>query len=166
MIAEKYKDNSHVAFGDVNLSEEQVRGEYSPGQGGWPTIRYFNKETGYTGKPYPKKTSKAMCDELGDEKYMEEYVMEMGGVYACSIADLEGCSEKEKKYITKLKSSTEEYRTAQLTRLEGMSSGKMKPELMKWIKQRVSVLKQFAEEVTSAEDAASAETKPAEHEEL
>eukprot|EP01050_Picozoa_sp_SAG11_P058854 SAG11_NODE_37811_length_255_cov_0.660256_1_plen_39_part_10 len=28
------------------------------GAGGWPTIRYFNKETGYDGKPYPKKTDK------------------------------------------------------------------------------------------------------------
>jgi len=162
VITKKYKDNEHIAFGDINLSEEQVRGEFSPGAGGWPTIRYFNKETGYGGKPYPKKTDKAMCDELGDETYMEEYVMEMGGVYACSIIDLGGCSEKEKRYITKLQSSTEEYRAAQLIRLNGMLSGKMKPELMNWIKQRLSILKQFAEEATSAEEKA----KPVGHEEL
>ena len=40
----------------------------SLGAGGWPTVRYFNKETGYGGKPYPKKTDKAMCDELGPKE--------------------------------------------------------------------------------------------------
>lgn len=87
-----------------------------------------------------------MCDELGDEKYMEEYVMEMGGVNACSIVDGEGCSEKENKYIAKMKNSkTAEYRAAQLTRLQGMQGGKMKPELAKWISQRIGILQQFAE---------------------
>lgn len=87
-----------------------------------------------------------MCDELGDEKYMEDYVMEMGGVNACSIVDGEGCSEKENKYIAKMKNDkTAEYRSAQITRLEGMQGGKMKPELAKWISQRIGILKQFAE---------------------
>jgi hypothetical protein len=36
-------------------------GDLSPGAGGWPTIRYFNKATGYDGTPYAKKTDKAMC---------------------------------------------------------------------------------------------------------
>jgi len=144
-IAGKYQDNSKVAFADVNLSEEPIRGEYSPGAGGWPTIRYFNTETGYKGKPYEKKTQKAMCDELGDEKYMEEFVMEAGGVNGCAL-DGEGCSEKEKKYLAKWRDSkTAEDVAAQLTRLQGMSAGKMKPELMKWIKQRVGILKQLAE---------------------
>jgi len=97
-----------------------------------------------------------MCDELGDEKYMEDYVMEMGGVNACSIVDGEGCSEKESKYIAKMKTSkTAEYRVAQLTRLGGMQGGKMKPELAKWIKQRIGILQQFVES-----------DSPATHEEL
>lgn len=41
---------------------------FLPGSGGWPTVRYFNKETGYGGKAYPKKTDKAMCDELGPKE--------------------------------------------------------------------------------------------------
>lgn len=86
-----------------------------------------------------------MCDELGDEKYMEEFVMEAGGVNGCAL-DGEGCSEKEKKYLAKWRDSkTAEDVAAQLTRLQGMSAGKMKPELMKWIKQRVGILKQLAE---------------------
>jgi len=87
-----------------------------------------------------------MCDELGDEKYMEEYVMEAGGVHGCAVTDNEGCSEKEVKYLTKWRDvKTAEDRTAQLTRLRGMTAGKMKPELMKWIKQRVGILEQLTE---------------------
>lgn len=99
-----------------------------------------------------------MCDELGDERYMEEYVMEMGGVSPCDINEPEGCSSKEQKYIAKLNLATTEYCAKQLTRLEGMAGGKMKPELMKWIKQRIAILRQFAE--------ASAEKAQPEHEEL
>lgn len=65
-----FVNNTQVAFGDINLSQEPIRGIYSPGAGGWPTIRYFNWLTGYEGAPYPKKTPKSMCDELGDIKYM------------------------------------------------------------------------------------------------
>lgn len=38
------------------------------------TVRYFNQATGYDGAPYAKKTSKAMCDELGDVDTMREAV--------------------------------------------------------------------------------------------
>jgi hypothetical protein len=97
-----------VSFGDVLLSESQVRtgpdgGDLSPGAGGWPTIRYFNKATGYDGAVYPKKTDKAMCDELGDEEYMEAYVTEIGGASLCAVTDGEGCTEKEKGFIEKWK---------------------------------------------------------------
>lgn len=88
-----------------------------------------------------------MCDELGDDEYMEAYVMEQGGVFACSIEDGEGCSEKEKKFIKKWKeekSSTDV--VSQLERLEKMVAGKMKPSLMKWIKQRMSILSQLKPE--------------------
>ena len=48
-----------MTFGDVNLSENSIRGPpHNPGQGGWPTIRYFNKETGISGGSYQKKTHK------------------------------------------------------------------------------------------------------------
>ena len=79
-----------MSFGDVLLSESQVRtgpdgGDLSPGAGGWPTIRYFNKATGYDGHAYDKKTDKAMCDELGDEEMMEAYVTDIGGATLCAV---------------------------------------------------------------------------------
>jgi len=55
-----------VVFGDVCLRDSRVTtgpngGNLSPGRGGWPTVRYFNKETGYDGAAYEKKTSNPMC---------------------------------------------------------------------------------------------------------
>eukprot|EP01083_Nonionella_stella_P245254 852689_1 len=43
-----------------------------------------------------------MCDELGDDTYMTGYVEEAGGTSLCSL-DGTGCSEKQKKYIEKMK---------------------------------------------------------------
>jgi hypothetical protein len=144
---EDFASNKDVAFGDVLLSSHQVRtghGEpQNPGAGGWPTIRYFNSETGYGGKPYPKKTSKAMCDELGDMEYMTAYVTEMGGTSLCAADTGSGCGDKELKYLEKWKGKSAEDVAAQITRLEGMTDGKMKPDLLKWIKQRVAILKQL-----------------------
>ena len=94
-ITKAFASNDGVAFGDINLSEQQIRGNHNPGAGGWPTIRYFNQETGYEGHAYDKKTSKAMCDELGDEEMMQAYIEEAGGVSLCSAANGSGCSEKE-----------------------------------------------------------------------
>lgn len=136
-----------MVFADINLSEQSIRGNYNPGSGGWPTVRYFNKETGYEGAPYKKRTDKAMCDELGDEQYMEDYVVDFGGVTLCNVVDKEGCSAKESKYIDKWANGKKplEDVNKQVTRLEGMLGGKMKPSLMTWIKQRLAVLKQIVE---------------------
>lgn len=38
------------------------------------TVRYFNQATGYDGAAYEKKTTKAMCDELGDVDTMRQAV--------------------------------------------------------------------------------------------
>ena len=56
-----FGSNKDVSFGDVNLSESSVRSSHgtsqSPGAGGWPTVRYFNKATGYGGAPYARAAS-------------------------------------------------------------------------------------------------------------
>jgi len=132
-----------VAFGDVNLSEEPIRGNYNPGAGGWPTIRYFNQKTGYEGAPYTKKTDGAMCEELGDEQYMQAYVEEAGGTSLCKASDGAGCGEKELGFIEKWKGSDQPSTQAQLERLQGMTGSAMKPELSKWLGQRIAILKQL-----------------------
>ena len=66
----EFSGNANVVFGDVNLQDAgNIPGKFGAGQGGWPTVRYFNAETGYDGAPYKQKTSKSMCDELGDMEY-------------------------------------------------------------------------------------------------
>lgn len=128
------------------MSEDSVR-RGSPGAGGWPTIRYFNKATGYDGADYKKKTDKSMCDELGDEGFMSAYVEEAGGTSLCSVvAPFNGCSDKEKAYIEKVLAKDASYATEETTRLESMrdGGGHMKPEAVTWLGQRLTILKKLA----------------------
>ena len=142
-----FDNNSAVAFADINLSEVPIRGNYNPGAGGWPTIRYFNSKTGYEGAPYQKKTSAPMCTELGSEENMQAYVEEAGATSLCSAADPEGtgCNEKEVAYIAKMKVAPAADVAAQLTRLQGMPTESMKADLLLWLRQRVSILKQLSD---------------------
>jgi len=138
-----------VAFGDVNLQTDPVRGKYagSPGGGGWPTIRVYNKATGYEGAfagDWKDKNNLegAMCDVFGKEENMQKYVEELGSTSLCKVSDGAGCSDKEKEFILKWKGSSDI--AAQLARLQGMTGSSMKPELKKWLGQRLNILKQLA----------------------
>lgn len=143
-MVKKYAKVPGVSFGDVNLSEQQVR-EYegenqSPGAGGWPTVRYFNKACP-KGCPYTKKTSDAMCTELGNDKYMEAYVEEAGGVSLCSKESTEACDERSLKYLNKWSDKSTEEVGKEISRLEKVTSGKSKPELAEWAQKRLGILK-------------------------
>jgi len=132
-----------VSFGDVNLKEEPIR-DYGAGKGGWPTIRYFNKETGPEGAPYEKKTDQAMCDELGPkgDDYMTMYVEEAGKTSLCSLSGA-GCDEKSQKYIEKMKEKGAEEQKKQFERLSKMDEKSMTPDLRTWLNKRKKILKQF-----------------------
>jgi len=151
-IVKKFANNPDVAFADVNLSKNQVR-KGSPGAGGWPTIRYFNKETGYDGGEYKKKTSEAMCTELGPGKpYLQQYIEEFGHTSLCSVKTEAGCSEKEKGFIQTWKAKIASGDVSgdiekQITRLGGMSSSSMKEELKQWVNQRLAIFKQLKTEL-------------------
>lgn len=139
-----FASNPDVSFADVMLSENRISGEpHNPGAGGWPTIRYFNKETGYDGANYEKVTTKAMCEELGDDTNMENYVMKAGNTALCVASTGEGCSDREKKYISKWSQKSAEDVASQVTRLEGLQASPMKGGLKIWIKQRLAILNQF-----------------------
>lgn len=85
-----------------------------------------------------------MCDELGDEDTMNEYVMSAAGTSLCSATTGAGCGDKEKGFIAKWKEGKSAAEiSAQLERLQSMATGSMKPDLMKWIKQRMAILKQL-----------------------
>lgn len=136
-----------VAFADVNLAEDRIGGPYQAGAGGWPTVRYFNKATGYEGKPYDKKTDKAMCDELGDDKYMRLYVEEAGSTSPCVLSTKEDCIDKETEFAEKWKGKSAEEVGSQIERLQKMAAGSMKPDLRKWLGQRLNVLSQIKDEL-------------------
>jgi len=134
----------------VTLSSSQVRtihGEnQNPGAGGWPTLRYFNKDTGYGGKAYEKRTDKAMCDELGPkEEYMAEFVEQFASL--CDVNDTsKGCTDQQIKFIEKSSGKTTDDLKKQLARLQGMADkdgSSMKPEALKWVKQRIGIFNQL-----------------------
>ena len=111
--------------------------------GGWPTVRYFNKETGIAGGTYTKKTSEPMCTELGNEERMIEYVEEYSKTYTCSVLTNQGCNEKEIGYIDKMKSKSNDELTSQFDRLISMEGSSMTPDLFIWLKKRKKILKQL-----------------------
>jgi len=78
-----FAEDDAVVFGDINLRNNGPRvgpngGSLEPGKGGWPTVRYFNKETGYDGNAYTKVTNSKMCEELGGMGYLPKYIQEYG----------------------------------------------------------------------------------------
>jgi hypothetical protein len=145
-IVKAFAENPDVKFADVNLQGGGPRGTGSPGAGGWPTIRYYNKETGVQGRDYEKKTSMAMCSELGPEGGMlQQYIEEAGKTSLCSVAPpYKGCSEKEKAFIGKVLALSDDERSAQLNRLEAMKGSKMKDDLRLWLNQRIAILSKLA----------------------
>jgi len=69
------------------------------GDQGWPTIRYFNKETGYQGKPYRKKTDQEVSEELGDVNRMFRYITDYGGTSLCDVVYGDDCTVKELEFL-------------------------------------------------------------------
>lgn len=78
-----------VAFGDVNLNlkinpEEllliQREGIVKVNGGGWPFIKYYNKETGTTGGFFVQKTCEKYHEEYMDLKNMQNEIEEIAGM--------------------------------------------------------------------------------------
>jgi len=150
-VTQLFGGSSKVALMDVNLSEDKVRADpdgnsYSPGAGGWPTVRYFNKKTGIKGDSYTKKTNGPMCEELGNLDYMVEYIEEYGNTFLCDVTrtdDSKGCTQREVEYIAKMKPKSGDELTAELERLESMDASSMENKLAAWLKDRKKILKQL-----------------------
>lgn len=158
-----------MAFGDVNLAEDQVQGKYagSPGGGGWPTIRAYNKNTGYEGAfagdwKDANKLEGAMCDVFGNEEHMQAYVEEMGGVLGgitcdlnCHCAKKEGgeCSKKELDYHAKFSAGPIADVESRLKLLSASMAKNGKGD--EWMSQRIALLKLIAK-TRAFEEAAKA----------
>lgn len=146
-----YAGNKDVAFGDVNLQKGAVREAFgtpqNPGAGGWPTVRYYNKETGYGGSAYEKITQKAMCEELKDVQTMKNYVNFAGKTTSCDVVGEDNCTEKETKYLQKWK-TVEGFPAGlrtELDRLTAMDLGSLQGEKKQWAGHRQGLLKALLE---------------------
>lgn len=156
-----FKDHPKVVFGDSSLSGGGARGgsTANPGAGGWPTIRYYNKDTGTDGANYVKKTAMPMCDELGPKGakmgvngFLVDYVHEAAKISLCSIEEpFAGCGEKETAYIQKMAAKSPEEITKQIARLQSMKGNAMKGDLKAWLNQRLAILEQFAGKASKQE---------------
>jgi hypothetical protein len=166
-----------VAFGDVNLAEDQVQGKYagSPGAGGWPTIRAYNAETGYDGSfagdwKDDNSLDGAMCDVFGKEETMRMYVEEKAGIsapgvfvngklctdFACLCAQKDGgeCSKAEVTYYGKFETAPMADVQSRLKLLSASMAKSGKSD--EWMKNRITILKLVA----------AMRAEPAEKEEL
>jgi len=132
-LGSEYADSASVLIGDADCTagakdlceEYEVRG--------YPTIKYFNGETGPKGEDYSGGRS---FDDL--KKFVQDSLEQK-----CLLDDPSGCTEKESEFMTKWKGKPAEEIKAQLERLNKMSSGSMKPDLKKWLTQRLAILKQM-----------------------
>jgi len=147
---------------------------HKPGDGGWPTIRYFNKETGVNGAGYKQLLSTTVCDELGRDSYMTAYIEEKAKTRLCSVATPErGCTDKEKEYLDKVKDLGADDLREQLAILQKTDSEGLKAKAKEWHGKRARILSELlevrgevrGEQPAEAGDAAGAAAEPAEKEE-
>lgn len=142
-----FEGNPNVAFADANLKESSpdLRNHElgPPGLGGWPTIRYFNQETGPMGAAYRKVTPQPMCTELLDRSTMIDYVESYSGTVLCA-SDGTNCSPKETDYMEKWTKKSPNAQKIQLERLEGMGQeANMNPDLKDWVLRRMRILQRL-----------------------
>lgn len=104
---------------------------------GYPTLKYF-KDGNTEGEDYELGRS---YDEL------ETFVDETLNTKKCIVGSDEemakeesNCSEKEQMYAKKMRAKTAEERKAEVTRLDGMKTKSMKPELKSWLYHRLYIL--------------------------
>lgn len=145
---ELYAGNKDIVFGDVNLStgRPSSKNAGSPGKGGWPTLRHYNKETGPQGEQYNQKTSKDPCDEMKEDSYMETYIMEAAQTSRCEATTGNNCSDKEKEYIKKYQEKGSDEVSSQYSRLVDMGKTQGSKQSIggfKWLAQRTAILKQL-----------------------
>ena len=99
---------------------------------GYPTIKYY-KDGDKKGQSY---------NSGRDLESLKSWVA--GNLQVlCQVTDPKGCSDKEIKFIDLMKAKSGEDRKKELTRLDGMKTGSMKPELKQWLVARQNILKQM-----------------------
>lgn len=131
-LGSTYEDSSSVIIVDVDCTvEKELCSDY--GVSGYPTIKYFSSETGPDGEKYSGGRD---YDAL--EKFVQENLQ-----VKCSVAERDGCSDKENKFIEKMQEKGADDIVKQIERLDGMKEKPMKPALAGWLKTRLRLLKEM-----------------------
>jgi hypothetical protein len=115
---------------------------YDPGAGGWPTIRYFNANTGPTGAFYEKTTPLPVSDELADYDRMMDYVEVEGTTVLCAV-DGTGCDDRARHYLEKIQTMTRADQETQLQKLSKImldDHGTIKEPWKNWVRLRKRII--------------------------
>jgi protein disulfide-isomerase A6 len=132
-LMNEFGDSKSVVVAEVDCTvEEGLCGGI--GIQGYPTIKYWNAGA--------SKDNANDYQGGRDLEALRSFVVE-NLQKLCSVADPADCSEKEVQYIESLKGKSSADIAAQLERLQGMADKKMKPELKRWVNQRLNILKQL-----------------------
>ena len=132
-LGDEYASSASVVIGDVDCTaggkqlceDNEVRG--------YPTIKYFNAETGEKGEAYKGGRDFATLD-----KFVKDTLAAV-----CLKDDTSACTDKEKEFLEKWRAKPTEEVGVQLARLEGMKGNAMKDGLKMWLNQRLNILRQL-----------------------
>ncbi|GAB5369282.1 hypothetical protein AAMO2058_001391700 [Amorphochlora amoebiformis] len=135
-LGEAYEASSSVIIADVDCTANQKTCTDND-VGGYPTVKYYTAETGPSGAKYESgRTYKSL------DKFVKDTLEAK-----CTVdSPEEGCSDKEKSFIEKMKTKDQGYIQGQIERLTKMKGNKMKPSLKTWIVQRLNIFSQLVEE--------------------
>lgn len=131
------KNDPNVVFGDINLREAPIRTAadgtaLNPGMGGWPTLRYFNAETGVGGAIVEQKTNQKICDEFKVGARMIEATKEC--MKMCDAKTGKGCDEEQLAFFDTWKGKGQEELAAEVARIEDLLSETTQKKMKKQTK--------------------------------
>ena len=131
-LMDEFDSSSSVVVGDVDCTvETDLCSDYDVS--GYPTIKYFTPETDEKGDSY---------NGGRDFDALKAHVVDNLEV-KCQADSGEGCTDKEKGYIEKMKAKGADDIQKQFDRLDGMKAGKMAKEQKQWLMQRWNILSQL-----------------------
>ena len=132
-LGSTYEGSSSVLIADVDCTVEQELCQ-KHGIQGYPTIKYYNAETGNDGEKYNGGRD---FDSLSN--FVTENLSK-----ACDINDSEAtCDEKELKFLAKFQAKSSEDQEKEQDRLQRMAGSKMKAEQKQFLNQRLAILRQL-----------------------
>eukprot|EP00659_Diplonema_papillatum_P012048 gene12048-18611_t len=125
---------SNVIIGDVDATiHSELGSKY--GVSGYPTLKYFTQETGTEPQDYNGGRSLDDLDTFVKDKLLVK----------CSVETTEGCTDKEKEYINRMKTKDYEEVDKQHHRLSTQNPAHLKAQLRGWRAQRLHILTELKE---------------------